>query len=59
VLSAWWAHSPGGEEIAALFGAFALNGIGYLSLVVICVAIVILTGYLSRAIVFRHLQSLL
>ena len=59
VLSAWWARSPGGEEIAALFGAFALSGIGYFALAAICVAIVILTGYLSRAIVFRHLQSLL
>lgn len=59
LLSAWWAHSPGGEEIAALFGAFALSGIGYVALGVICVTIVILTGYLSRAIVYRHLQSLL
>ena len=25
LLSFWWAHSPGGEEIAAMFGSFALR----------------------------------
>ena len=28
LLSFWWAHSPGGEEIAAMFGSFALRSFG-------------------------------
>ena len=58
LLSFWWAHSPGGEEIAAMFGSFALRPLGYLALVVVCVAVTLLTGLLSREIVMRHLQSL-
>ncbi|MBV9906176.1 MAG: ABC transporter permease [Hyphomicrobiales bacterium] len=58
LLSFWWAHSPGGEEIAAMFGSFSLRPLGYLALVVVCVAVTLLTGLLSREIVMRHLQSL-
>ena len=39
LLSFWWAHSPGGEEIAAMFGSFALRSSGYLALVVVCAAV--------------------
>jgi cell division transport system permease protein len=58
LLSFWWAHSPGGEEIAAMFGSFALRSSGYLVLVIVCAAVTLLTGLLSRGIVMRHLQSL-
>jgi cell division transport system permease protein len=58
VLSFWWAHSPGGEEIAAMFGSFALAPLGYVALVVVCVAVTLLTGLLSREIVMQHLQNL-
>ncbi len=58
LLSLWWAHSPGAEEIATMFGSFALRPLGYLALVVVCVAVTLLTGLLSREIVMRHLQSL-
>ena len=58
LLSFWWAHSPGGEEIAAMFGSFALRPLGYLALVVVGAAVTLLTGLLSREIVMRHLQSL-
>jgi cell division transport system permease protein len=58
VLSFWWAHSPGGEEIAAMFGSFALGPIGYAALVVVCAAVTLLTGLLSREIVMQHLQNL-
>lgn len=57
-LSFWRAHSPGGDEIAAMFGSFALGPSGYLALVVVCVAVTLLTGLLSREIVMRHLQNL-
>ena len=58
LLSFWWAHSPGAEEIAAMFGSFSLRPLGYLALVVVCAAVTLLTGLLSREIVMRHLQSL-
>ena len=58
LLSALWTRSTGGEEIAALFGAFALGAFGYIAIAAIGVAIAVLTGYLSRFIVFRHLQGL-
>jgi cell division transport system permease protein len=58
VLSVWWSHSPGGEEIAALFGSFALGPLGYVALAAVCVAVTLLTGLLSREIVMQHLQNL-
>jgi cell division transport system permease protein len=57
-LSSWWAGSTGGEEIAAMFGAFALAPPGYLALASVGAAVALLTGYLSRTIVFHYLQSL-
>jgi len=58
VLSGWSARSAAGGEIAALFGAFALGPAGYAAILAICLAIAALTGFLSRAIVFRQLRSL-
>jgi cell division transport system permease protein len=58
LLSFWSAHSPGGAEMAAMFGSFALSFSGYLALVLVCAAVTLLTGFLSREIVMRHLRSL-
>jgi cell division transport system permease protein len=58
LLSFWWAHSPGGEEIAAMFGSFSLRFWGYLALVAVGAAVTLLTGLLSREIVMRHLRTL-
>ncbi len=59
LVSTWGGGSAGGEEIAALFGAFALGVPGYAAILAICLAIAGLTGYLSREIVFRQLRGLL
>ncbi len=59
LVSAWRSRSAGGEEIAALFGAFALGLGGYAAIAAICLAIAGLTALLSREIVFRQLRSLL
>ena len=56
--SLWWSNSVGGEEIGALFGAFALGAKGYAAIIAIAVAIAVLTGAISRIIVFRHLRRL-
>jgi cell division transport system permease protein len=58
LLSHYWAASSGGEEIAALFGAFALSASGYVAIAAIGVFIAGLTGFLSRLIVFTHLRGL-
>ena len=57
-LSRWSAGSAGGAQIAAMFGAFALGPSGYAALVVIGAVVTVLTGQVSRAIVFRHLGGL-
>jgi len=58
LLSFGWAHSPGGDEIAAMFGSFELGPYGYVALAAVCIAVTLLTGLLSRRIVIRHLQTL-
>ncbi len=55
----WTTASTGGAQIAALFGSFALNPTGYAALISIGVAVTVLTGLVSRAIVLRHLRGLL
>jgi cell division transport system permease protein len=58
VLSLWSSDSVGGEEIGALFGAFSLGAKGYAAILAVAIAIAILTGAISRIIVFRHLRRL-
>ncbi len=58
LLSFLSAHSPGGGEIAAMFGSFALGPYGYVALALVCATVTLLTGLLSREIVLRHLQIL-
>ncbi len=58
LLSRWSAASPGGAEIAALFGSFSLSAYGYAGLVVVAAVVTLLTGFLSRRIVLRHLGAL-
>jgi cell division transport system permease protein len=58
ILSAWWSNSVGGEEIGALFGAFSLGPKGYCAILAVAIAIAVLTGAMSRIIVFRHLRRL-
>lgn len=59
LFSTWGGGSAGGDELAALFGAFQLGLFGYVAILAICLAIAGLTGFLSRQIVFRQLRSLL
>jgi cell division transport system permease protein len=57
-LSVWWTNTVGGEEIGALFGAFSLGLKGYAAILAVAIAIAVLTGGMSRIIVFRHLRRL-
>jgi len=51
-------RTAAGAEIAALFGAFRLDLSGYAAIAVVAGAIAMLTGALSRRIVFRQLSLL-
>jgi cell division transport system permease protein len=52
-------RTSAGAEIAALFGAFRLGLPGYAAIAAVAGAIAVLTGVLSRRIVFRQLSLLL
>lgn len=56
--SRWWIASPGGDQVEALFGTFALGPFGYAAIAAISGGTGLLTGAMSRSIVFRHLQNL-
>ena len=58
-LSGAWGRSPGGAEIAAMFGSFSLSPIGYIALLLVGAGVTLLTGHVSRTIVLRHLGGLL
>jgi cell division transport system permease protein len=54
----YWTATASGDQIDALFGGFALGLPGYFAIAVICIGIALLTGLISRTIVFRHLREL-
>ena len=58
LLSKSWTTTPGGDQIEALFGAFSLGPNGIAIVFILSAAIAILPGYMSQAIVFRHLRRL-
>jgi cell division transport system permease protein len=57
-LSRWLRGTPGGEQIEAMFGSFGLSPQGYVAIALIAGAIAIITGFVSRIIVFRQLRRL-
>lgn len=62
ILASWlsgaFSATPGGEQVEALFGTFLLGPGGYLILLLIGLAMALVTGLMSRMIVFRHLRGL-
>ena len=48
---------PEADEVAALFGTFSLGARGYAAIALIALATALATGWMSRAIVFRHLRG--
>lgn len=61
LLSEWvtsrWAADPAGEQIEALFGQFRLGGGGYLVIAIIAAVMALLTGLISRNVVYRQLRK--
>ncbi len=56
--AARWNATPGGDQLEALFGTFALGLRGYLAVVVIAIIVAITTAIVSRITVFRNLRGL-
>jgi cell division transport system permease protein len=57
-LASWWRVTPGGDQIQAMFGDFTLGQNVYVAILLIAAGIAIVTGLVSRIIVFRHLREL-
>ena len=59
VLLGHWRTTAAGEQVEAMFGTFGLHLKGYVVILVIAGAIAVLTGVVSRLIVYRHLRALM
>ena len=53
-----WRTTAAGEQVEAMFGSFGLHLKGYVVIVVIAGLIAVMTGIVSRLIVYRHLRGL-
>jgi len=58
LLARRWTATPGGDQLEAMFGAFALGLSDIVVILLLSLAIAYLTGQMSRAIVLRHLRRL-
>jgi cell division transport system permease protein len=58
LLSRQWTASAGGEQAEAMFGSFSLGWSGVAVIAAISLAVALLTGFMSRAIVYRSLSKL-
>lgn len=56
-LTSRWSADPAGEQIEALFGRFNLGQGGYLTIALIAAMMAILTGLISRKVVYRQLRK--
>jgi cell division transport system permease protein len=57
-VAAWLRATPGGDQLEAMFGDFSLGWNIYAAIALVAAAIAIVTGFVSRVIVFRHLRDL-
>jgi cell division transport system permease protein len=56
--ASWLRTSPGGEQLEAMFGDFSLGLNIHGAIALIAAGIAIVTGFVSRVIVYRHLRGL-
>jgi cell division transport system permease protein len=56
-LTSRWAADPAGEQIEALFGRFGLGVSGYVLIAAIAAMMALLTGLISKSVVFRQLRN--
>lgn len=53
-----WRTTAGGEQMAAMFGDLAIGAEGFLVILLLVGGVALLTGWLSRRTVYRHLRGL-
>ena len=58
LMSRLWRATAGGAQIAAFFGTFHIGVDGYCAILALMILVSFATGYISRAIVYRHLQAM-
>jgi cell division transport system permease protein len=58
MVAAWLRATPGGDQMEAMFGDFSLGLNIYATIALIAAGIAIVTGFVSRVIVYRHLRGL-
>ena len=58
LLTRWFRASAGAEQAEAMFGSFGLGWKGYVLIVGVGAGVAVLTGLVSRIIVYRHLRRL-
>jgi cell division transport system permease protein len=58
LLAGRWRTTAGGSQLEAMFGAFDPGVAGYAGIIALIAGVALMTGYLSRAIVLRHLRML-
>jgi cell division transport system permease protein len=56
--NAWFAGTPGGDEVVALFGSFSIGVAGYVAILVQIVLMAVVTALASRHTVNRTLESI-
>jgi cell division transport system permease protein len=57
-MASGWNLTPGGDQIEALFGTFALGFRGYAAILIIAIVVALTTAIVSRMTVFRNLKGL-
>jgi cell division transport system permease protein len=57
-VASWLRATPGGDQMEAMFGDFSLGFNIYGAIALIAAGIAIVTGFVSRVIVYRHLRDL-
>ncbi|HUI22216.1 MAG TPA: ABC transporter permease [Methylocella sp.] len=58
MIASWLRTTPGGEQMEAMFGDFSLGPNIYGAIALIAAGVAIVTGFVSRVIVYRHLRDL-
>jgi cell division transport system permease protein len=58
VFAGRWSATPGGDQLEALFGTFALGFRGYLAVIMIAGIVAVTTAVVSRVTVYRNLRGL-
>jgi cell division transport system permease protein len=57
-ITSWLRATPGGDQLEVMFGDFSLGENVYVAIALIAAGIALVTGFVSRITVYRHLRDL-